>query len=148
MALLKIDLSPERRALRQFAIIWLVAFISIGAWIGLKHSFLFFRFSAESASIIGWTLGVVGAVGGLIGSIVPKTILPIYLTLMLIALPIGFFISYLVTAIVFYGVITPVGLVRRALGHDSLSRSIHSTHTSYWKAKTTDTDVARYFRQY
>ncbi|MBI4349754.1 MAG: hypothetical protein HY553_23155 [Elusimicrobia bacterium] len=53
----------------------------------------------------------------------------------------------IVTALLYYGLVAPYGLLVRALGRDPLDRRLR-TGESYWKKRTPDTDRARYERQY
>ncbi len=62
--------------------------------------------------------------------------------------PIGWLVSRVVLAVVYFLVITPIGLVRRLRGHDPLSLHPNSTATSYWVSRHDRTDPASYFRQF
>ncbi len=146
--MLSIDLNPDRRALRTFGLIWLVAFGLIGAWIFFRHHFLFFDISEKSAPNVGAVVGGVAALGGLLAAFAPQALRPFYVALTLIALPIGFVISYLVVGLLFYGVVVPVGLVRRAFGRDPLTRKLVPGQVTYWIRRERIGDVSRYYRQY
>jgi hypothetical protein len=51
-------------------------------------------------------------------------------------------------AIIFYLVVTPVGIIMRLTGRDPMERAFDRTAKTYWKPRRTDPDSARYFRQY
>ena len=51
------------------------------------------------------------------------------------AVILGFFMSRLVLSILFYAVITPIGMIMRLFGKDILDQRIDKTATSYWKAR-------------
>ena len=65
---------------------------------------------------------------------------------MIAAFPIGWTVSRLMIAIVFYLVITPIASVFRLVGRDLLKRRRRDT-PSYWSRKSTPTDAATYLRQ-
>jgi hypothetical protein len=63
-------------------------------------------------------------------------------------LVVGWVLSYVVLAAIFYVVFTAVGTLMRLLGYDPLARGIHRRASSYWVARAPVADVQRYFRQY
>lgn len=72
----------------------------------------------------------------------------LYRTWMFAALPIGWTVSHLVLAVVYYFVLTPIGILRRTLGGDPMTRRLDATAASYWRAHTQQSDPGRYFRQF
>ena len=63
---------------------------------------------------------------GVLGLLRPDRIRMVYRGWMLLVTPIGWLISHLVMAAIYFLVVTPIGLVRRVCGADSLGRD----HTS------------------
>ncbi|MEO6811640.1 MAG: SxtJ family membrane protein, partial [Isosphaeraceae bacterium] len=126
-----IPFSPPIRMLRQFAALWMVFFGGIAAWQGLV------RGRVEIALALG-TLAI--AVGGL-GLIWPKSVRPIFVGWMVLAFPIGWTVSLLVLALVFYGLFLPIGLVMRLSGRDALWLRPQPGRSTYWTAKPMPTDV-------
>jgi hypothetical protein len=61
---------------------------------------------------------------------------------------IGWVLSYVVLAAIFYVVFTAVGTLMRVVGYDPLARGIDRRASSYWVAREPVDDVQRYFRQY
>ena len=47
---------------------------------------------------------------------------PLFIGLSAVTMPIGIVVSYTVLAVVFYGVLTPIGLVMRLFGRDTMQR--------------------------
>ena len=72
----------------------------------------------------------------------------IYLAFTYAAFPIGFVISHLILAFTYYLVITPIGLIMRALGRDPMSRAFDRTAPTYWLPRTQSHDPSTYFRQF
>src|SRR5262249_38902593 len=87
------------------------------------------------------------ALVGLPGLIYPAAIRPVYLALMAITKPMGHVISFVLMAVIYYGLLTPLALVFRFAGHDALARCQPSA-ASDWIPKSQPTDVRRYLRQY
>ena len=63
-------------------------------------------------------------------------------------MPIGWTVSHVVVSIVFYLVMTPIGLIMRMVGHDPMCRHLDPNASSYWMAYNPKADSARYFRQF
>ncbi len=59
----------------------------------------------------------------LVGSVAPQLVGPLYRAWMGVAVVLGFVMTRVVLTLVYALVVTPIGLVRRALGHDSLRQS-------------------------
>ncbi len=95
-------------------------------------------------------VGIVGglAVCGLLGLCLPSKILGIYRTWMFIVTPIGWLISHLVMAAIYFLLITPIGLLRRLFGADTLNIRDQTHRDSFWLPVRQDDDPKRSFRQY
>ncbi|MCH7681442.1 hypothetical protein IID10_19105, partial [candidate division KSB1 bacterium] len=79
------DWYPSREKLRQFAVIALFGF-------GLMGLVARFKFGLEVTPYIVWTIG---GLTFLLGLISPTSVLPVYVALMGITIPIGWFVSHL-----------------------------------------------------
>ena len=84
----------------------------------------------------------------LVAYAVPPLRRPLYLGWMYVAFPIGWVISHVVLAIVYYLVFTGTGLVMRLLGRDPLQRRFEPDAQTYWVEHRPGEDLARYFRQF
>ena len=67
---------------------------------------------------------------------------------MALVFPMGWAVSHLLMAAIYYVVITPIGLLVRLFGHDPLQRSLSRSAASYWKPFQTPDRSDRYFEQY
>ena len=94
-----------------------------------------------------WLGGVGGALGALLWRM-PRLAGPFYAAWHGVAACIGFIVGNSAAAIVYYIVITPVGLLVRAFGRDPLERRFEPGRKSYWKDAEKVDDAERYFRQY
>ncbi len=73
---------------------------------------------------------------------------PLFVLMSLVTYPIGFVVSHLALAILFFGVLTPVGLLFRLLGRDPLARRFEPDQPSYWVSLPRVTSKRDYFRQF
>jgi len=137
MALLDVNWNPSRRELRQFALLWIGFFGLIGAYSLWGHDSL-------RAATAFWAV----AAAGLVGYLRPGVFRPVYLLWMALALPIGWTISHLLLLIVYYLILTPIGLLMRLVGYDPMERRLDRSAKSYWTAHDPEADAARYFKQY
>ncbi len=143
MSIVSINWSPDKKELRNFGIAMLVGFGVIGA-------VLFWGIwpvaeAKPTAAVLCWVFGVVAGVLGLSGT---KVALPVYWAWMSIAFVMGNIISRILLALFFYGMITPIGLVRRKFfGADPLQLQKRQTD-SYWIDVPQVTDKERYQRQF
>jgi hypothetical protein len=135
--MIAIQWNPSTKQLRQFAGIWFPAFCGLVGWsIGNKTGHW-------SEVEIGWVLAGLLSVGGLV---LPALIRPIFVGLILLTFPIGWVVSHLLLGLIFYGVVTPIGLILRISGHDPLQLKKPSGN-SVWKTSVGKTDAIRYLRQ-
>ena len=145
--LLDINLTPDDRTLKQFGFIALAGFggLSALAW----HEALIFSFGLGSARIIvAGILAVLATLATMFSLLWPSGNRPIYVALSVITYPIGFVLSYVMMATLFFGLFMPVALVFRVMGKDPLQRSKLPKETSYWTKTRSQRTKASYFRQF
>ena len=135
--MIAIQWNPSTKQLRQFAGIWFPAFCALVGW-SIGH-----KTGHWSEVEIGWVLAGLLSVGGLV---LPALIRPIFVGLILLTFPIGWVVSHLLLGLIFYGVVTPIGLIVRISGHDPLQLKKPSGN-SVWKTSVGKTDATRYLRQ-
>lgn len=99
---------------------------------------------------VPWCLGVAGAGVLIWGSGLVSLPLTrwIFVGLMAVTLPIGFVVSIVVMALLFFGLLTPVGLVFRLMGRDILNRRFDPGASTYWQPHKQAHDAKRYFQQF
>jgi hypothetical protein len=127
---------PDERQLRQFAWISLVGFPVLGVLLWRAHG----------TPLSAMVLSAFGVLVWLVGLLEPKRIRFVYVALLAISVPIGWVVSNLLLRAVFYGVVTPVGLVFRLVGRDALSLR-RPQGPSYWRNLEAQEDATSYFRQ-
>lgn len=134
----EISFNPRSRTLRQFAGGWLVVFVVLGANRYFKHG----------QHPAGLALAVMGIVIGGLGLLKPVMVRWLFVVCTVAAFPIGWLVSNLMLALMFYGIITPIALVFRIKGRDLLHRKPAPGRASFWIPKRTPRDMRSYFRQY
>lgn len=113
-----------------------------------------FALSGESIhlGVDPWTVAAgLGAVGLLAAAMVwvsREAGRRLYVGWMIAAQPIGWTLSHLVLGVVYYLVLTPIGLLLRLGGRDPMRRRFDPEARSYWIEREQRSDTTRYFRQY
>ena len=139
MSVVQINTNPSRKHLIQFGFIWMGFLAFFGAVSYLK-------FGSPSLAKVLWVLAIVVPI---IGWLVPAFMRLVFVGMSYLAWPIGFVVSHVVLAIVYYLVITPLGLVMRLFGYDPMKKRFDPAAASYWVTRDpTATDTKRYFRQF
>ena len=133
----KLDLRPDGRKLRQFAVAWVVFFGLIWAPI------LLLRGHWPAAGVAG----AVATLGGVAGAVRPAVLRPAFVALSLVTLPIGWIVSAVALAVMYYLVVVPIGLVLKLAGRDPLRRGLDPSAATYWREREQPSD-ADYFRQF
>ena len=114
------DQPATRKELRQFGLLVGAIFIVIGLWP------LVFR--GESLRL--WAIGI----GGLLiafGGILPQLLAPIHKGWMWVGHILGWINTRILLSIVFYVLVTPMGLVFRLMGKDTMRRAFVSSSMTY-----------------
>jgi Saxitoxin biosynthesis operon protein SxtJ len=139
MALIELPRDPSAREVRQFALGWLPAFCGAASLIWLYRG-----------AGWPWVIGVAGggALSVLVGLVRPLWMRRVFVGWMWCTLPIGWTVSFLLLAGIFFFIITPIGLVMRLARRDPLSRRLEPDAKTYWTSHRQESDPARYFRQF
>ena len=125
------------RLLRQFAGLWLTIFGAIAlVELTVRHR----EGRALAFSLVALAVGPLGLAR-------PQAIRAVFTGAMAIATPIGWVVSHVLLAAIFYGLFTPVALVLRVFGRDPLERRRHDHVKTYWKVKPEPADLESYLRQ-
>ena len=104
--------------------------VTIGIILLLVAGFLFYK-EKESFQIF---LYISGTFIGL-GLIIPIILKPIYIVWMVFAVVLGWFMTRFILSLLFYVIITPIGLVMRTFGKDFLDIKKQSVQGSYWNQR-------------
>jgi hypothetical protein len=133
-----LPLNPSDRTLRQFAGMWIVFFGGLATWQYVVHS------RTELAVV----LGALAITMGPIGLAFPRVLKPVFVAWLTLAFPIGWVVSRVLLMVLFFVVLTPVGMIARLAGRDVLALRRPSNATTYWAPKEQPLGMRSYFRQY
>lgn len=131
-----INFSPSTKTLRQFSGLWIVFFAVLS---GLNY---FVHARPAAAAVLA-----VVSVAGTIGVVFPAAMFHVYRIWMVLAFPIGWTVSRVVLAVVYFGFLTPLAILFQLAGRDVL-RLRPTECTTYWTPKTSEQDLSRYLRQF
>ena len=137
MAMIDINRNPSPRELRWFGAIILAFFAILGA-------VLLWQLRAIAAARVVWGIGI--GLAAVFYAARPMR-LPLYLAWMHAVAPLGWVISHLALAIVYFAVISPIATVTRVFRRDKLERRFDESADSYWTPHDPGDDMGRYFRQ-
>jgi len=144
MRLVEINGKPKDRQLRPFGLIALFALPALAWWFGGRPG------------LSGWTsgqhlaVGLLGAIGlalAVVGLARPQLLRPVFLTAMIMALPIGLVVSDLILPVVYFGLFFPIAVLFRIMGRDALGRKLERNTDSFWTPKAQPSSPQSYFRQ-
>ena len=138
MALIALNKNPSRRELFIFGALFALFF-------GLIGGLIWWRFQAPTVAYVLWS---VGAFITILFYAVRPIRKPIYLAWIHLAFPIGWVISHVAMALIYYLVFTPIGLIMRLFGRDPMERRFDRGAETYWTPHQPSEDPARYFRQF
>jgi hypothetical protein len=132
-----IPFHPPVATLRWFAALAVVFLAGVAAWQGLVHD----------RPLQALLLAAAALAAGLAGWLFPQGLRPIFVTWMVLVYPIGWVVSHLILAFLFYCLFTPLGLFFSLTGRDVLARRFPRDQDSFWVDKPAADDIRRYFRQ-
>jgi multisubunit Na+/H+ antiporter MnhG subunit len=113
----------DRRDLRNFGFV-------VGGVLLALASFLFWKDRPA------WTwIGGIGAALVTLGAILPASLLPLQKVWMTLAVIMGWIMTRIILSVLFFLVLTPIGLIARATGKRFLERRLHREADSYWKVR-------------
>jgi hypothetical protein len=138
VALIELKTDPTPRELRMFALLWMPLFAGI---VGV----VLWRRGAVLPPAILWSGAALVAA---VGAFRPRAIRPLFVGLIYLTAPIGWVVSHAVLALVYYGVVTPIGLLLRIFGRDAMKRGFDPRATSYFVPAEQGKKSEDYLRQF
>jgi hypothetical protein len=130
-------LKPSQRVLRQFAAAWLVLFVVLAIRQGLLRGH----------TTTGVVLGGVALVGA-VGLVKPAAVRWLFVGATVAAFPIGWTVTQVMLAVMFYVVLTPLALVFRWSRRDALQLRRRSGGASFWTVRDDLPEAERYLKQF
>lgn len=139
MSLVEIDWNPKSKQLQSFGKIALVASAVI--------SLLLYLLKGVA---IQWVLIIFafGFIIFIISMISLKLTKMIYLGMILVTLPIGWVVSFILLSAFYFLLLAPLGLIFRLIGRDPLCRKFDPNAKSYWLSRQQPKGLEQYFHQF
>ena len=129
---------PKPQDLRWFGAIMLVFFSALSAVARFKlHA------PAVAATLVG-----VGTALAVVYYLIKPLRVPLYLAWMRIFFPLGWIVSHTIVAVIYYLVVTPIGVAMRVVGRDPMRRRFLRDAKTYWTPTRREASLSQYFRQY
>ncbi|MEO1973657.1 MAG: SxtJ family membrane protein [Pirellulaceae bacterium] len=138
MAVLEINTNPTRRDLRWFGLL-------LPLFVAIVGTVVWRRTDSLTPATVVWGAG---ALLSAVFAIWPASRPRIYVGWMYAVFPIGWALSHLLLGVIYFLVITPIGIALRILRGDPLDRDFKRDAPSYWSAHTPPERVERYLRQF
>ena len=115
------DIKSGKKQLREFGLTMGIILVILGAIALWRGKPIYLHLLIAAGIFIGFGLGF------------PKPLKPIHKIWMSFSIIIGFFVSRLILSVLFYAVLTPIGLIMRIFGKDILDQRIDKNKHSYWQ---------------
>jgi len=116
-------IKSDRRDLRNFGFV-------VGGVLLALTAFLFWK----DRSAWTWTGGI-GAALVTLGAVLPASLLPLQKVWMTLAVIMGWIMTRVILSVLFFLILTPIGLIARATGKRFLERRLHREADSYWQVR-------------
>jgi hypothetical protein len=137
MALIRINHRPNRRQLLVFALAW-AGFVGALGWAQWTKG--------RAPLAVGCWVLAVGV--PLVGAAWREGLRRFYVGLSYATYPIGYVVSTVALVVIYYAVLTPLGLILRVGRHDPLQKNPAARAGSYWHPRPAARKPADYFRQH
>lgn len=123
---------------RDFGLLVGSIFCALGAWWSYRG-----RHGA-----VGPTVLVLGGGLVLLGALAPKALRYPYRFWMALAEALAFVMTRVILAIVFFGIVTPIGLLRKAVGGDPLRRRAKPASSYWWPYSKRQRDCTHFEKMF
>ncbi len=138
MSVMPINWRPDRKALTEFGEFGMIVLGMVATPLALM------RGQYKAAAVL-WGIAVLLR---LAAAARPMALKPAFLALTIATWPIGWVVSHLVMALIYFALFTPIALVFRLLGRDAMKRRLDRGAATYWEPYNPSQGTERYLRQY
>lgn len=131
-----LPLNPTERTLRQFAGMWFLVFLAAAL-----------RQFIHGHKMVGTVLILIGLIGAA-GLVKPPIVKHLFLSATIAAFPVGWVVTQVILAVMFYAVLTPIALICRWRGRDPLQLRQQSQRSSFWGTRGDPPPPENYLQQF
>lgn len=128
---------PDARELRTFAISMLIGFSLLGLFAAWRAS------GIGTGTIVLWGVGLFLAMAAFVPLLGRVVYLGVYLPTSII----GYVVSHIILTLMFFLIITPLGIILRLIGKDPLQQR-RPEHKTGWRAVKGIKNEDSYYRQF
>lgn len=130
----RLEITPK--ALRNFGLLFCVIF---GIWAGM----MYWKVNPY------WPWAVMASIGFLLISIFsPMAFRQPYRLWMLLSFLLGWFMTRVILSLTFFVIMTPIGIILKFLGKDTLNKAFHKDAETYWNKHEPIRNKERYNKQF
>jgi hypothetical protein len=147
MALIRLNLNPTTKELRQFGFIALGAFGLLGTLL-YWHLIPLWRLLGAATPAVAYVVWALGALSATFSMVAPRLNRPLFVGLSVVAYPFGVVMSYVIMGAFFFLIVTPLGWLFRLTGRDPLRRRFDAAAKTYWIPHKSAGKTSRYFSQF
>lgn len=133
-------LPRDRKTLRNFGLVVGIVLVGIAIFFSWRN--------AWATSPVTMAAGVAGVSLLAAGLLFPRLLRLLYPVWMAFALILGTIMTAVLLSLVFYLVVTPIGLVLKMLGKDPMHRRPDPSLPSYWIARSEESNDVRRMEKY
>ncbi len=131
------QLKTSDRDLRKFGLMVGGVFAGLGLLFLWRHKAIYPYLLWPGAGLV------------LFGALLPRALKWVYIIWMGVAFVLGFVMAHVILTLLFFLMITPIGLIARAFGKDFLSLKLDPKAATYWiKRERKPRSAAEYERQF
>ena len=116
------NIKTDKKSIRSFGVTIGIILLAIAITLFAKNN-LFLK-----------SLGIISSVFLILGIIAPIMLKPFYLIWMIFAMIFGWIMTRVILSLIFYFIVTPIGIIARLLGEDFLALKKVSSN-SYWNIR-------------
>ena len=116
------NIKTDKKSIRSFGVTIGIILLAIAITLFAKNN-LFLK-----------SLGIISSVFLILGIIAPIMLKPFYLIWMIFAMIFGWIMTRVILSLIFYFIVTPIGIIARLLGEDFLALKKVSSD-SYWNIR-------------
>lgn len=146
--MIKIDLNPNNKILKQFKWACLVAFPIISLIVIKIAKLVNNNYSKDSNLLIIGICSAIGVLIFLLGTINIRSIKYIYLGLIFLFYPLSIIIGNIVLLLLYTFLFLPFGIVFKLIGRDELRLKFNTNAQSHWIKCKEPRPAEAYYRQF
>lgn len=120
----------------------------LAGWVATFGGLAIYHGCVQRHPILAASLGGIAIAGVIASWLAPSVFQRVYVVATRLTRPIGWVVSQLVLALMFFAVLTPLAVAFKVLRRDRLLLTKPALASSFWRPRSRAVDLRRYFRSY